>query len=87
MPEWISPGIKNVPLYIHPECNKKIDNYRRPHSEKGYVDKIFTYCRCGNTHSFANYGANPKYMPFYKVPEPLHTANLNRIFSINKHFK
>ncbi len=44
MPEWISSGIENVPLYIHPECNKKIDDYRGPHSEKGYVDKIFTYC-------------------------------------------
>jgi len=26
-------------------------------------------------------------MPFNKVPEPVHTANLSHFFSINKRFK
>jgi hypothetical protein len=76
IPYRVSFCIKNVPLYIYPECNKKINNYRGAHGNKRYVDKIFSYGRCGNTHFFANGGANPKNMPFNKIFKPVHTAKI-----------
>ena len=76
VPEWVAPCIQYVPLYIHPESNEKINNYRRAHCHKRNVDKIFTDNRSGNAHPFANGSANAKYMPFYKMFETVHAVNI-----------
>ena len=54
--------------YVHPEGNKEIDDQRRTHGKKRYINKIFTDGACGNAHLFAQPGANAKYVPFNDVP-------------------
>jgi hypothetical protein len=76
-----------MPLNVHPKRYKKIYHHRRSHCKKGYVDKIFADSGCGDTHFLANCGTHAKHMPFNKISEPVHTANLHTFFSINKRFK
>jgi hypothetical protein len=87
IPQRVSPGIKYVPLHIHPEGHKKIDHHRRAHGKKGDINKILTDGGGINTHFCANSGTYPKHLHFYKISETVHIANLTTNFSINKHFK
>jgi hypothetical protein len=80
--QWITPGIQNIPFDIHPESHEKINDQRRPHRQEGYVNKIFTDSTRSDAHFFANGGANTEYMPFYKLFEAVHSANVNK-FSEN----
>ena len=74
VPQRVAPGIEYVPLYIHPECNKEVDNYRRPHGKKRNVDEVFTNGGSGNAHPFTNGTAYTKHMPFNKKFKTVHTA-------------
>lgn len=70
--QWIASGIKDVTFDVHPKGHEKINHYRRTHSKKRYVDKILSYGRGGNAHSFAYCGTNPKHVPFNKISKILH---------------
>ena len=74
----ISPGIKDIALYIHPESYKKIDDHRGTQGHKGHIDKILADGGCGNAHLFPNGRTYAKYMPFNKMLKAVHTAKLNR---------
>jgi len=82
IPHRIAPCIQDISLDIHPESNEKINDHRRPHRQEGDVNKIFTDSTGGDAHFFANGGANTEYMPFYKLFEAVHNANVNK-FSEN----
>jgi hypothetical protein len=66
-------------LHIHPKSNKKVNNNRGAHCQKGDIDEIFTDSRSGNTHTLPNSRANAKDLPLDKVPETVHIAKLNQI--------
>jgi hypothetical protein len=72
----ISPCIKDIALYIHPECHKKVNNNRGAQGHKGHIDKILPDGGCSNTHLFTNGSTYPKHMPFNKMFETVHTAKL-----------
>jgi hypothetical protein len=67
---------QDVPFNIHPKRQNEINNKRRTHGKKGYVDKPGTNAGCGNAQPFADSGTYAKSLPFYKVPEPVHTSKL-----------
>jgi hypothetical protein len=75
----------DVPFNIHPKNQNEINNKRRTHGKKGYVDKPGSNTGCGNAQPFANRGAYAKSLPFYKVPEPVHATKLNYSAKICKH--
>jgi hypothetical protein len=87
IPQRIPPRIQNIPFDIHPECNEKIDNDGRTHRKEGNINKVLADGGCGNAHSLANSGTNPKYMPLDKMLEALHAAKIDRIYTKNKRFK
>ena len=72
----ISPRIKNVAFHIHPECNKKINNQRRTHCEKGNINKIFPDGGCGNACFFSDRRTNAEHMPFNKMLKTIHNRHL-----------
>jgi hypothetical protein len=74
--QWVTPGIQDVILYVHPKSDKKVKNYRRAHCKKRNINKIFSDGRRRHPHSFPNSAANTKYMPLDKIPKPVHYANI-----------
>src|SRR5687767_6559448 len=76
---------QDVPFNIHPKSQNEINNKRRTHSKKGYVDKPGTNTGCSNAQPLSNSGTYAKSLPFYKVPEPVHASKLTHSLKICKH--
>ncbi len=79
VPQRVSPGIQNVSFNIHPKSNEKIYNDRRPHRDERNINKIFSDNRCSYSKAFTYCSANTEYMPFDKMLEIFHNANLHVI--------
>jgi hypothetical protein len=62
-------------LDVHPESYKKVDHHWRAHGDETDINKIFADGSGGYTHSFTNSCTYPKYMPFDKMFETVHTLN------------
>lgn len=75
----ITAGRKNITLNIHPERQNKINDERRPHREKGNVNKPGSDPGSGNTHPVPDRCAYTKYLPFDEVLQSVHTTKLEKI--------
>lgn len=73
----IASAIQNIPFNIHPKSDEYVDNNGRPHGDERNVNKIFSDNRSGDPKAFSNCSTNAKYMPFDKMLEIFHTANLH----------
>ena len=69
---------EDIPFYIHPECQDKVDDKGRPHREEGDIDKPGADPGSGNPHSFPDSRTHPKYLPFDEVLHSVHTSNLEK---------
>jgi len=75
----ISPRRLYILSHISPESQYHIDNNRGTHRQQGCVDKILADAARCNAHAVANSGTNTKGIPFNKVFEFVHTANLKNL--------
>jgi hypothetical protein len=69
---------QDIPFYIHPESKDKINDQRRPHRKERDIDKPGPDPGGGNTHSFSNGCTYTKHLPFDKVFESVHIANIKK---------
>jgi hypothetical protein len=76
--QGVPAGRQDISFYIHPESEDKINDKRRPHRKKGDVDKPGPDPGSGNAHSFSNGCTNTKHLPFDKVLQSVHIANIKK---------
>ncbi len=74
--------MQNGSFNIHPESNKVVENYRGTQCDKRKIDKILPDNSRSNPQSLAYCSANTEYMPFDKMFEIFHNANLQYFMGI-----
>lgn len=80
----VPPRIQDIPLDIHPESHKEVNDHRGAKGHKGHIDKVLADGGCSDAHLFADGGTYPKHMPLNKMFEPVHAAKLNTFYPKTK---
>jgi hypothetical protein len=72
----IASGVQYICLYIHPKSDEKVEYDGRSHRHQRNIDKILADGSGSYPHFFTDIGAHTKKVPFNKMPEAIHAANL-----------
>ena len=72
IPHRVSPSREHIPLDIHPEYYKKVEDHRRSHGKKAEINKVQPDLRGSDIKFIAEVFANAKCVVFNKTSEPVH---------------
>jgi hypothetical protein len=78
--QWITSGLDNIMLNIHPESEEYINDHGGSHGDEGDIDKILPDGSGGNAQDFSDAGTNPKNLPLNKILDPSHGVKLALFF-------
>jgi hypothetical protein len=74
--QGVALGLPDVFPEIEPESHEEVEHHGRAHGQARSIDEILTYGGAGHAHFLTHPGANAKHMAFDKLPEPVHSTNL-----------
>jgi hypothetical protein len=83
--QWIAPCSEYIPFYVHPESQDHIYDDGRTHCKKRNINKPHPDAGSSYTHFFTDSRTNAKSLPFDKILELIHIANLEIFYGDRKH--